>query len=319
MGVAGGLLAKLTPEWFGELTWPQIVLLGLVIAFASLLIVTASLALFRVFRPFAAHGEGRSDAVGEGNTSASDDLSRKIEKLGGEVAKLSMIKSAIIDDYQRMSGLEARVGGDMDGLKLAIGDQFDSVRMGLEVIERKANEANGLSSKVEEIRTDCAAMRRDLEKLEAVQRDDRERRLGSFAALAAMQRLTRLSEQIKLDAASLYDRLKSGEIYDQTRWDQWENVHGHWAAVLGEWLDTATWYALAVKDRTLTVDDAKYGVSWSVSDAQFPNAEAVRRFKKFRIIQQQWEDVVPSVQAGMESVAFTGLTEAEARSGRPAG
>lgn len=151
-----------------------------------------------------------------------------------------------------------------------------------------------------------------------MQQEEKERRQGAFAALRNRERLGSLGQIIRQDAVDLYDRLKGGEVYDDHKWQQWENVHGHWLKTLNEWLDQGTWYALAVKERTLTVDDAKYDLDWSIPDSQFPNAGAVRRFRKFRIIQQQWETVVPGVESGIELVAFVGMTELEVRHGRPA-
>lgn len=149
--------------------------------------------------------------------------------------------------------------------------------------------------------------------------DHRDKVLHSLHAIGAISRLADTEAQIRSDAAELYDRLRAGEKYDTLKWRQWENVHDHWMQCLTTWLDNGTWYAVAVKGRTLTVNDAKYGQDWTVSDDQFPNAEAVRVFKKFRIIHTQWEEVVPDVKDGMEKVAFVGMTEEEARHGRPAG
>lgn len=240
-------------------------------------------------------------------------------KLREEVAELSKTVRAVIDDYQRMSALEARVGDQIDGLKLALQAEAETRQSADQVIERKANEGVLLAPKVESIRVDTALANRDIEKLTNIQNDHRARAQASFAAINLREKLAGLQATIEMDASDLYDALSRGEEYDQARWQRWESVHGHWFSTLNEWLDIATWYAIAVKERTLTVDDEKYSAGWTISDSQFPDAEAVRRFKKFRIIQQQWEAVVPSVKAGLEQVAFVGLTESEVRSGRPAG
>ncbi len=240
-------------------------------------------------------------------------------KLRGDIAELSQTVRAVIDDYQRMSGLEARVDGQIDSLKLAVQTEAETRQSADAVIEMKANEGADLANKVENIRVDTAIANRDIERLANVQEDHRERAQSAFSAIRAREQLAELQALIEQDAADLYNPLKMGELYDEARWDRWESVHSHWQVAIETWLDTARWYAIAVKERTLTVDDKKYSYGWTIADTQFPNAEAVRRFKKFRIIQQQWEAVIPSVKAGLEQVAFVGLTEAEARSGRPAG
>ncbi len=243
-----------------------------------------------------------------GHTKREDGIEALAKRTHAEVAKLQprveelhRLVRAVIDDYQRMSGLEARFEEGQSRLQTALAPII------------------ALPQMAESLRSDLIVVQRDLEKMEEVQRGERDRRLGSLYALGARERLANLQDQIEHDASSLYDGLKSGETYDQSRWEQWETTHSRWQTSLNEWLDTATWYALAVKERTLTVDENKYGLDWSVLENQFPNAEAVRRFRKFRIIHQQWEQVIPNVIGGLNGVAFNGLTDLEARSGRPAG
>lgn len=246
-------------------------------------------------------------------------LSSDVAKLAAEVENLTVIKKAIIRDYQNMSGVEMRFRDELDQLKTATQKDFESFRQGLQVVERKANEGVALAPVIEAVRVDGALALRDVGKTSELVKDHRERTLEALYAIGARERLNGLEAAINQDASDLYDRLKGGEHYDAQKWLQWENILAHWEASLTEWLGTATWYALAVKERTLTVDEALYGQGWTISEAQFPNAEAVRRFKKFRIIYRNWLEVLPQVRTGMDAVAFTGLSPMEARSGRPAG
>lgn len=124
---------------------------------------------------------------------------------------------------------------------------------------------------------------------------------------------------IRRDAGYLYNRLKAGEKYDDAKWHQWENVRDHWEQTMQEWLSTATFFGRNIQARTLTVDDREYGREWDVSEAQFSNAEAVRRFKKFRIVQRQWEQIVQEVDGGLHQVAFNGKTQQEVRNGERPG
>ncbi|UVO50272.1 hypothetical protein M0208_06955 [Sphingomonas sp. SUN019] len=314
MTAAFALLGKLTPQWLGALTWPQAIVIGIAGAFTATFVFALALAIgaygFRLLRPIQMAAPGQAEA-----TSGRYDEAHLIAR----VNELARLVRAVIDDYQRMSAVEARFNDALDGLKAAVQIEFREVRADIIVIERKANESIDLTEKVEQVRVDGATNRKDLDRIERLQKDERERRLGSFHAIGTRERLTDLETAIVQDAADLYDQLKTGEIYDDSKWQQWENIHAHWKSVLDEWLNSATWYGLAVKERTLFVDDEKYGLDWSVSETQFPSAEAVRRFKKFRIIHAQWESVVPSVKSGLQSVAYNGLTDLEARSGRPAG
>lgn len=239
--------------------------------------------------------------------------------LSSKVDQLNRTYRAVIDDYQRMSALESNLDNGMDQLKTSIQGQFEKVGMALQIIEGKANQATSLMEEVEQSRANITIATQDITNLASTMKAFHDNVQSSFAALRNRERLTVLEGEIWRDASDLYDRLHAGEIYDSANWNQWENVHGHWEAKLAEWLEQGTWYAMAVKEQTLSVDDKDYGLSWSVADSQFPTAEAVRRFKKFRIIQQQWEAVVPQVKSGMDLVAFVGMTELDARKGRPAG
>lgn len=239
--------------------------------------------------------------------------------ISARIAELEKIKRAIIDDYQRMLGLEARVGDQFDQLKRSMQDEFDAVRMRSQVVERKANEALGIAEKLEQVRVDGAINGRDIEKLTGAVKDHRQRAQEAFQALNALATMPLLESEIAQNVSYLTDRLRGGEAYDMQKWQQWENVHSHWRGKLDEWLALGTWYAVAVKERALTVDEDKYGIPLIIPEAFFPNAEAVRRFKKFRIIHEQWEQIIPEVRSGLTQVAFIGLTSLEVRRGRQAG
>lgn len=177
----------------------------------------------------------------------------------------------------------------------------------------------GLDAKAEQIRVDTAIVSRDLQKLDQKVASKDEKVMHSLYAIGARERLARLESEIEQYAADLYDRLQAGEVYNAEKWQQWENLHGHWSGQLEEWLAMATWYAIAVKERTLTVDEALYRAPWSMTESQFPDAEAVRQFRKHRIILANWREVVPDVRRGVDLVAFSGQSEQDVRHGRPAG
>lgn len=136
---------------------------------------------------------------------------------------------------------------------------------------------------------------------------------SSFAALHSRERLAALSIQIERAATGLSQHVKAGEGYDKLLWPQWEATHVGWEAVMTQWVEVAHWYAPDVRERTLLVDEKYYAGTWDVTDAQFPNSEAVRRYKKFRIVQEQWERVRLDVEAGIIQVAFIGMAEEDMR------
>ncbi len=84
---------------------------------------------------------------------------------------------------------------------------------------------------------------------------------------------------------------------------------------MNQWWAYARFY-LANSGPVLLAPDNKYAAHWSVRDDQFPSAEAVRVFKKFRIIFAQWEEVQDQLRDNVYQVAFTGMTELDVRHGQ---
>jgi hypothetical protein len=161
--------------------------------------------------------------------------------------------------------------------------------------------------------------RRDLDKLTTSVKDHQTKVQETFYAFSVREQIASLELEIMQDVHDLTRWLRAGERYDHEQWKQWENIHSHWREKLDEWLNLSTWYAMAVIQRVNTIDDAKYATPLTIPEENFPNAEAVRRFKKFLIIQTQWEDIISEVKSGLNLVAFSGLSPLDVRHGRPAG
>lgn len=189
----------------------------------------------------------------------------------------------------------------------------------LDSVEAMLSEKLGFYDiKVEQIRVDTAIVTSDLKKLAAKTAKSDEKIMGSFFALQARERLATLESQIEEDAAKLYDSLKAGEVYSAEKWQQWEVIHKQWNERLNEWLAIGTWYAEEVKARTLTIDESLYAAKWSIAESQFPDAEAVRKFRKHRITLMNLREIIPQVRRGVDLVAFSGMSEVDVRNGRAA-
>lgn len=199
-------------------------------------------------------------------------------------------QKAIIDDYQRMSGLEARTTESLAAIDQA------------------------LNKKVEDVRAEVATSARDIEKFGEILNREIVTRKFSLFSLGVREALDELASQIRDVSNDLFDHLSAGEVYDAVSWTSWESCHSHWKSLLEQWLNTAQWYASPRQISSVkVVTDEQYGQSWNVSDSQFPSAEAVRRFRKCRVIHQQWENLVPRVKRGIEAAAFQGMSEEDVR------
>ena len=146
---------------------------------------------------------------------------------------------------------------------------------------------------------------------------------AALHAIYMREILNKLADQIESDAANLYDPLHEGQNYDEARWLAWEKGYVRWESALKVWAHDGQWFAPDVEARTFTVDDALYSKKWTVKDSQFPDteamsrSEAVRRFKKFRILFTQWREVREEVDQGVIQVAFIGLSERDVRQRPP--
>jgi hypothetical protein len=263
------VLSWLTPEWWGQLTWPQAILAGMAMTLVGALGLAVLLAI---------------SAWGF----------RKLWPLPGSAALPELDHRAdTYPDWADYSLLERRVEGLEKAPPAVV--MYDDTH---------------LKQELETIRRGCAGLEEKLDKSAAALRE-------SIQAVIVRERLARFADEIQASAKDLYWPLKSGQKYDAERWASWESCHTHWNSVLQSWIDDARWYAKDVKTRIMTVDDKEYDeTTWSVTDDQFPNANAVRRFQRYCIIQRHWTDVKADVEHGNMMVTFGSMSERECHGGR---
>jgi hypothetical protein len=298
--MASSVLAKAAPI-FRELNWAGAILVGVGLALATMLVVATMLGVlswaFRMIKPLPIEREMPHDSQSSSDLITESDLLRdqvgralqagefarqQLAALAARCGTLEERDKAIVEDYQNTSG------------KLAQSE------------ERAAN----LSRELQEIRQGCAKLD------EKVDRNEKRLR-ESLAAVWSQKRMNTIACEIEQCAGDLYLRLNGGENYTPKEWDDWVNTFRRWERVLQQWIDCARWYAKDVKGRIMTVEDREYDEGdWTVRDTQFPNADAVRRFKRHRIIQQHWEMVRQDADRGVILVAFSGLSEQEQHGGQ---
>lgn len=199
----------------------------------------------------------------------------------------------------------------------------DQLRIQLDSLAERLNEHRGLLQSLESGQKASEArleglLDRDIERLKTLIKSLDEKVARSLYAIRTRDALEEISAEIEADADILYSRLASGEVYDKVAWGKWENVNQHWIGLIRAWVEHGKWYFGDLTTAVLEVPDHKYGGEWTVSDSQFPNAEAVRIFKKFRIIQTQWEAVKDKVQENLYYVAYHGMSDVEVRRGEQA-
>jgi hypothetical protein len=176
---------------------------------------------------------------------------------------------------------------------------------------------DALSKKVEAIRVDLAIVSNNFEKLTTSQREQYENLRSSLHSIYIREILAETSQDIERFAAELYDRLSGGETYTPEQWEDWDATHQLWESALSKWVYNGQWFVHGLQRHIYEIDERKYGLdSWTVKDNQVPDSEAMRRFKKHRIMHEQWRIARPVVERGVIDVAFTGLTMRDAQQRR---
>lgn len=167
-----------------------------------------------------------------------------------------------------------------------------------------------LKGELEAIRHGCAGMD---DKIKSLHKEMRE----SVNALLVKDELSTLARELEQVGDELYLPLKEGETYDRQRWESWLSIQAHWERRLNEWVDKAKWYDQGVKIGVFTVRDAEYDEeNWGVQDSQFPNADAVRLYKRHRLLRAHWQNVRGRVDGNVKMVAHGAISEKECHNGQ---
>lgn len=309
-------VGKLSPDWFGELSWAQLILAAFGAALATLLIIGAAAfllgaggALYRQFRPLADAPATPGATANDGTLSAKVDNMTEIMRLLADDAKALSDRVLAVEETAKeepnlavlnvlneerfrelaadLAGAERRLSGALDGLKKAVQDQDEKRKMHLQVLEGKLEELKGKTR-------------------------------NSIHAIWMRERIAEISRDIRKDAAYLSRHVVEGQAHDAISWDRWDNVYGHWWSLMTQWWMLARFYMANTRQILLAPDNmfAKTQVDESLL-MPVGGAEAVRVYKKFRIIQDQWEAAQKELEDNLIQVAFVGLSEEDVRHGQP--
>lgn len=258
---------------FGNLGWPEAIFIG---AFAGATLsfsVAACLIGWRYFKPL----ESEATQSGTEIVPPFDDT-----KLLREFGALSSQQRQIIDDYQRMSGLEARFVDMLDALKSDIQarDQTNASNLASTndrlavLLATQAAEIAGLKDH-QSLTADAAS-----EQFESI-----------YLALAAIfhrERLHAIGVNIEGGAAELNAATNASKHYDLEQWNEWEKQYRQWMYWVDQWTDLAEGYYTGIKAKVLTTTDDHYKLKGVAKVEQFPDAEAYIAYKAFCAIYKNW-------------------------------
>lgn len=306
------VLSKLSPAWLGTLTWPEAILLGIGLALATSLLLAIALLVgglgYRFIRPLPT--EAKTPNRPKTGAAAYDDT-----KLREETADLSKTVKAVIQDYQTVLAKLAQAEERHDALDKALHDEFAEHKEHMSKCYTAQDEArrkglDALGVELGEIRRGCAKLEETIKEDEATTRE-------SINAVIVKPELAALADEIERSGDDLFLPLKNGETYDRERWGSWQSTHTLWEQTVNDWADKARWYGKNIRADIFHVDDKEYDqTAWGVEDAQFPDADAVRRYKRHRIIQGHWRAARNIVDKNVLAVAYGVLSEKECHGGK---
>jgi hypothetical protein len=297
-GVLGVKLASLTPVIAAYAPFSYLVAFLVISIAAAAFLFGAGKAKQALWPSTPKAPETYDDTEIRDKVDSSDEILagivRDVRSLTAKVSDDEKLIRKIIDDYQCMLALEARFSDEMDKLKEFIDSKFETARSNHEALQERVLTAESASS---------------AEKLKIQ---------SALHTIWMREEITKVSVDLREDATYLTQRLQEGKQLDAKSWDSWLNVYTHWSGLMNQWWMMARFY-LANTKQVMSAPDHMFAKTQVDESLLTPvgGAEAVRIYKKFRIMQDQWEAVQPELHNNLILVAFSGITEMEVRHGQP--
>lgn len=196
----------------------------------------------------------------------------------------------VIDDYQRMLGLEAKLNDRMEKVVVQLAEEA-AARVG---------DKQSLSARLDEHRDMLQEQERNF-KFHTM--------ANSFALLAIWhrERLLSLADIAQKRAAKLIDALANGKTLNEEEWEHWQKTMLSWQGDLVQWSAFAVFYLgrEPMDDiRSISADD--YEGDWTVTHDQFPDPEGLRIYKTFRIYLRNWRTLREVIHDAVRRQAFEG-------------
>jgi hypothetical protein len=222
--------------------------------------------------------------------NATAEIWGEVGRIEGRIGKLVDLQKETIDDYQRMSAVEARLIGELDGLKTEIQAQDDKTSSHLQTVESKVSELGQANN----ANHDCT--RRQIASL-----------YDALGAVYHRELLQEYAVYIEGGAKELSAPTKEGACYDQEAWERWEAKERGWRSILKAWCDLAACYSRGIDMKVLTVSEDQYRQTGVAQTAQFP-ADGIIAYKAFCARWKNWQNWRVEGERAVHQVAFNGGT-----------
>lgn len=235
-----------------------------------------------------------------GHLGVLENAVERLAKLDPRVEALERLQREIIDDYQRMSGLEARFSDMLDGLKDGIAQKNLS----------SASNHGVLQDKLSELQKALEAFTGRQAALDSLTADDVAIRLKTvFDAIGAIyhrERLIEMADRLEKGAKELQAPTTVKKHYDADEWGVWKSHEEAWRRVLEQWCDLADNYVSGLSGKILTVADSHYTTAGVADVGQFPIAEDYIEYKRFCGRLKNWHNWQEEARRAVHQAAFNG-------------
>lgn len=194
-----------------------------------------------------------------------------VKKLSDELHAATVKQATIIEDYQRMLAVEAR----LEEMKADHGKKIG------ELFAHRSLDTDGIMARFHRV----------------------------YDALAAMfhrERLHMFGQQIEAGAAELSGPTNEKIQFDQGAWEQWESKELAWRSALDSWCELASVYVPGVREEVMTTSDEHYKQKGVATVEQFPDAEAFFSYKAFCGVWKNWQGQKERVFRAVHQAAFNG-------------
>jgi hypothetical protein len=204
----------------------------------------------------------------------------RLSELEARHAAVEEKNKAIIQDYQRMLGLEstfderlARLTDRVEGLKDGLSETI------IQSAGQNAGEFESLKGQIQNI-------------------------YDALGAIYHRERLSYLNLLLEKGADEPAAPTREGSSYNEEQWERWQANERAWRGTLEQWCSLAAAYVPDIEAKVLTTTNEHYQQKGTAEVQQFPDAEAYILYKTFCGLQKNWQNWQEDVRRAVHQAAF---------------
>ncbi|MEA3012863.1 MAG: hypothetical protein QOD42_1408 [Sphingomonadales bacterium] len=275
-------LAGLLP-WFGPLSLAEKIAIAIPAALVTSLAVTSSLALYRYFRPLSRPSPTPGEAADAVVTALGETVSSNYRKARERLDKLETQYAKVINDYQRMTGLEVRFTDALDKLKEAI-QAKDKVFEDRHFIDER---------NLTELRDATAKSTAQL--------------YLALQAIRARETERFYADIVEEEGTALQAKVRDNEPFQGDDWADWEAGQLRLEGAMGHWLEVADGWQPKVREWINDVpSDSLTSSGWGDIDDLFQKHGQVIKYKTQIAKFNNWKRLRNHVSSAIYMAAFGG-------------